>query len=110
MTGLKNYWTLAWNNKVTGTFAGVGFGVVSYFQTFWAFATANIWIAIAVGVVFYNLAIFFGGETLKQILARIEEKTKNKELKAQLKKVQKAQAIVDQYEEAKKTIATAPRK
>jgi 3-dehydroquinate dehydratase len=51
------------------------------------------------------LAVFFGGETLKQILARIQEKTQNKEIKATLKKVAKAQAIVDQYEEAKKTIA-----
>lgn len=102
---LKNYWTKVWGNKITGTFAGVGFGCVSYLQTLWEFATHNWWLALIVFVVFYNLAVFFGGETLKQILARIQEKTQNKEIKATLKKVAKAQAIVDQYEEAKKTIA-----
>ena len=109
-TGLKNYWTLVWGNRVTGTIPAIGFGLVSYFQTFCAFATGNLWFALIVFVVFYNIAICFGGETLGQIIDRIAEKTKNKELKAQLKKVQKAQAIVDQYEEAKKTIATAPKK
>lgn len=110
LTGLKNYWTLVIGNKFTGTIPAVGFALVSYLQTAWAFATGNLWFAIIVFVVFYNLAIFIGGETLNQILDRFAEKTKNKELKAQLKKVQKAQAIVDQYEEAKKTIATAPKK
>lgn len=109
MKWLKNYWTLAWGNKITGTFAGVGFACVSYFQTFWAFASLNLWFAILVFVLFYNLAIFLGGETLTQILARIQESTKNKELKASLKKVQQAQAIVDKYEEAKKIIAETPK-
>ena len=109
MKWLKNYWTLAWGNKITGTFAGVGFACVSYFQTFWAFASLNLWFAILVFVLFYNLAIFLGGETLTQILVRIQESTKNKELKASLKKVQQAQAIVDKYEEAKKIIAETPK-
>jgi hypothetical protein len=109
VTGLKNYWTLVWGNKITGTIPAIGFGIVSYFQTLWAFATGNLWFAVVVFVAFYNIAIFFGGETLRQIIDRIAEKTKNKELKAQLKKVQQAQAIVDKYEEAKKTIAEAPK-
>lgn len=105
---LKNYWTLIRGNKFTGLLAGVGFGLVSYYQTLVSFATGCWWIALIAGVVFFHLGIFIGGETLQQILARIEEKTKNKELKAQLKKVQKAQEIVDKYEEARKTIAEAP--
>lgn len=102
---LKNYWTMVWGNKITGTFAGAGFGCISYLQTYWNFATHNWWVALIVFVIFYNLAILFGGETLKQILVRVEEKTNNKKIKQALKKVAKAQAIVDQYEEAKKTIA-----
>jgi len=109
MKFLKNYWTLVKGNKFTGLIPAIGFGLLSYYQTFWAFASGCWWFALIVALVFYNVAIFVGGETLTQILARIEEKTKNKELKAQLKKVQQAQAIVDKYEEAKKTIAEAPK-
>ena len=109
MKFLKNYWTLVKGNKFTGLIPAIGFGLLSYYQTLWTFASGCWWFALIVALVFYNLAIFVGGETLTQILARIEEKTKNKELKAQLKKVQQAQAIVDKYEEAKKTIAEAPK-
>ena len=109
MKFLQNYWTLVKGNKFTGLIPAIGFGLLSYYQTFWAFASGCWWFALIVALVFYNVAIFVGGETLTQILARIEEKTKNKELKAQLKKVQQAQAIVDKYEEAKKTIAEAPK-
>ena len=109
VAGLKNYWTLVWGNKITGTIPAIGFAVVSYIQTLFTFATGNIWIALLVFVIVYNIAIFGGGEYLHQILARIDEKTKNKELKKQLKKVQHAQAIVDQYEEAKKIVASAPK-
>lgn len=109
MKFLQNYWTLVKGNKFTGLIPAIGFGLLSYYQTLWTFASGCWWFALIVAFVFYNLAIFVGGETLTQILARIEEKTKNKELKAQLKKVQQAQAIVDKYEEAKKTIAEAPK-
>ena len=109
MKFLKNYWTLVKGNKFTGLIPAIGFGLLSYYQTLWTFASGCWWFALIVALVFYNIAIFVGGETLTQILARIEEKTKNKELKAQLKKVQQAQAIVDKYEEAKKTIAEAPK-
>lgn len=105
---LKNYWTLIRGNKFSGLFAGVGFGLVSYYQTFVGFATHCWWIALIVGLIFFNLGIFIGGESLQQIVDRIAEKTKNKDLKKQLKKVQKAQEIVDKYEAAKKTIAEAP--
>ena len=105
---LKNYWTLIRGNKFSGLFAGVGFGLVSYYQTFIGFATHCWWIALIVGLIFFNLGIFIGGESLQQIVDRIAEKTKNKDLKKQLKKVQKAQEIVDKYEAAKKTIAEAP--
>lgn len=109
MNIVKKYLTMIWGNKFTGLFAGVGFGLVSYYQTALAFATGCWWIALIVGLVFFHIAVFVGGETFKQILARITETTKNKELKAQLKKVQHAQAIVDQYEEAKKIVASAPK-
>jgi hypothetical protein len=109
MNIVKKYLTMIWGNKFTGLFAGVGFGLVSYYQTAVAFATGCWWIALIVGLVFFHIAVFVGGETFKQIIARITETTKNKELKAQLKKVQHAQAIVDQYEEAKKIVASAPK-
>lgn len=109
MNIVKKYLTMIWGNKFTGLFAGVGFGLVSYYQTAVAFATGCWWIALIVGLVFFHIAVFVGGETFKQILARITETTNNKKLKAELKKVQHAQAIVDQYEEAKKIVASAPK-
>lgn len=109
MNIVKKYLTMIWGNKFTGLFAGVGFGLVSYYQTALAFATGCWWIALIVGLVFFHIAVFVGGETFKQIIARITETTNNKKLKAELKKVQHAQAIVDQYEEAKKIVASAPK-
>ena len=109
MNIVKKYLTMIWGHKFTGLFAGVGFGLVSYYQTALAFATGCWWIALIVGLVFFHIAVFVGGETFKQILARITETTNNKKLKAELKKVQHAQAIVDQYEEAKKIVASAPK-
>ena len=109
MNIVMKYLTMIRGNKFTGLFAGVGFGLVSYYQTAVAFATGCWWIALIVGLVFFHIAVFVGGETFKQIIDRIAESTKNKELKANLKKVQHAQAIVDQYEEAKKIVASAPK-
>lgn len=118
---LKNYWTKVWGNKITGTLSAVPFATVVYF----AFDFASIWLTIlAVAVAFilaFNIAVFFGGETLAQIQARLadakltkEEKqtvkntvAKAKELEKQLAKENKerlyaqAKAIVDEETKAK---------
>lgn len=86
---LKNYWTKVWGNKITGTSAGIGFAGLSYFQTFIPFATHCWWIALIVFVVFFNLAVFFGGETLSQIQERIAQSTIKKEEQAIIKEAQK---------------------
>lgn len=86
---LKNYWTKVWGNKITGATAGVGFAGLSYFQTFIPVATHCWWIALIVFVVFFNLAVFFGGETLIQIQNRIAETTLKKEEQAIVKEAQK---------------------
>lgn len=120
MTMLKNYWTKVWGNKLTGTFAAVPFAAVVYF----AFDFANIGftiLAVALAFIFaYNIAIFFGGETLKQIQDRLaqgrltkEEKAKAKKINAKMKELAiklqknqseqlKAQAIAVVEAEAKK--------
>lgn len=76
---LKNYWTRVWGNKITGTSIGLGFAGISYFQTLIPLATHCLWIALIVFVVFFNLGIFFGGETLKQIEERLAESVLTKE-------------------------------
>ena len=121
MTMLKNYWTKVWGNKITGTLSAVPFATVAYY----AFDFANIGLTIlAVALAFiiaYNIAVFFGGETLAQIQARIaktkltkEEKqtvkntvAKAKELEKQLAKQNKekiyaqAKTIVEQEKKEK---------
>lgn len=82
---LKKYWTRVWGNKITGTSVGIGFAGLSYFQTIIPFATHCWWIALLVFVAFYNLAIFFGGETLNQIQTRLAEATIKKEEQAIIK-------------------------
>ena len=86
---LKNYWTKVWGNKITGTLAGIGFAGISYFQTLIPFATHCWWIALIVFVVFFNLAIFFGGETLKQIQERLSDALLKKDQKKVIKEAQK---------------------
>lgn len=99
MTMLKNYWTRVIGNKLTGTFAAVPFAATVFF----AFDFPNIWLtvlAVAVSfIVAYNIAIFFGGETLAQIQARIadaklskEEKKKVKDIEAKAKELAKQTA------------------
>lgn len=87
MTMLKNYWTKVWGNKITGTFAAVPFAAVVYF----AFDFANIGLtilAVALAFIFaYNIAIFFGGETLKQIQDRLAQGRLTKEEKAKAKAI-----------------------
>lgn len=87
MQMIKNYWTKVWGNKITGTLSAVPFATVAYY----AFDFANIWLTItAVVVAFilaYNIAIFFGGETLAQIQDRIAKAKLTKEEKANVKAV-----------------------
>ena len=87
MKMLKNYWTKVWGNKITGTLSAVPFATVAYY----AFDFANIAItALAVALAFivaYNVAIFFGGETLAQIQERIAKARLTKEEKANVKAV-----------------------
>ena len=111
MTMLKNYWTKVWGNKITGTLSAVPFATVAYY----AFDFTSIWLTIlAVAVAFivaYNIAVFFGGETLAQIQARIadaklskEEKKKVKDIEAKAKEIAKQTAKQSQerfYAQAK---------
>lgn len=76
MNALKNYWDKVVGNKVTGTIGGAGFAITAYY----AFAgvitqTWAYWLVVALSfVVAYNIAIFFGGETLEQIRKRWADK------------------------------------
>ena len=88
MQMLKNYWTKVWGNKITGTLSAVPFATVAYY----AFDFANIWLTIvAVVVAFilaYNIAVFFGGETLAQIQDRIAQVKLSKEEKKNVKAIE----------------------
>ena len=88
MQMLKNYWTKVWGNKITGTLSAVPFATVAYY----AFDFANIWLTIAAVVVSfilaYNIAIFFGGETLAQIQERIAQVKLSKEEKKNVKAIE----------------------
>ena len=99
MKMLKNYWTRIWGNKITGTLSAVPFATVAYY----AFDFASVWLtALAVVVAFivaYNIAVFFGGETLAQIQARIadvklskQEKQNVKDIEATVKELEKQSA------------------
>lgn len=88
MQMLKNYWTKVWGNKITGTLSAVPFATVAYY----AFDFANIWLTLAAVVVAfilaYNIAIFFGGETLAQIQERIAKVKLSKEEKKNVKAIE----------------------
>lgn len=110
---LKNYWAKVWGNKITGTSVGLGFAGVSYFQTLVPFAHHCWWIALIVFVVFFNLGIFFGGETLNQIQERLANATLKKEEKDILKEAKKKLAQLKKQEtqsEAERLKAEAERK
>lgn len=110
---LKNYWDKVWGNKITGTSVGLGFAGVSYFQTLVPFAHHCWWIALIVFVVFFNLGIFFGGETLNQIQERLANATLKKEEKDILKEAKKKLAQLEKQatqSEAEKQKADAERK
>lgn len=110
---LKNYWAKVWGNKITGTSVGLGFAGISYFQTLVQFAHHCWWIALIVFVVFFNLGIFFGGETLNQIQERLASATLKKEEKDILKEAKKKLAQLKKQEtqsEAERLKAEAERK
>ena len=108
---LKNYLTKVWGNKITGTLSAIPFAGVVYF----AFDFPSVFVAIlAVAVAFiiaFNVAVFFGGETLAQIQARLadakltkEEKQKVKDIEARAKEIAKQNAKQSQerfYAQAK---------
>lgn len=82
---LKNYFDKCLGNKITGTISGIGFAGISYFQTLVPFATRNVWFALITFVLFFNVGVFFGGETLNQIQERLAEATLKKEERSILK-------------------------
>lgn len=113
MKALKNYWEKVWGNKITGTSIGLGFAGISYFQTFISFAHNCLWIALIVFVVFYNLGIFFGGETLNQIQERLASATLKKEENEILKEAKRKLAQLEKeatQSEAEKQKADAEAK
>ena len=110
---LKNYWTKVWGNKITGTSIGIGFAGLSYFQTLIPFAHHCFWIALIVFVIFFNLGIFFGGETLNQIQERLANAILQKEDKEILKEAKKKLALLEKQatqSEAEKQKADAEAK
>ena len=106
MNLVKTYFTKVWGNKITGLFSGVTASLCAYWQPVFPVATGCWWFALLVGVVFFNLAIMFGGETVKQIIARFAEEHLTKEQKKELKKIEKAEKVVKEYEESVKLLAT----
>lgn len=110
---LKNYWTKVWGNKITGTSIGLGFAGISYFQTLVPFATNCWWIALIVFAVFFNLGIFFGGETLTQIQERLASAVLKKEEKEIIKEAKKRLAQLEKIttqSEAERQKAEADRR
>lgn len=83
----KNYWTKVWGNRITGSIAGVGFAATAYFALDEVILkTLPLILAVALAfIIAYNIAIFFGGETLAQIQARFAEARLTKEEKAKVK-------------------------
>jgi hypothetical protein len=106
MKFLKNYFTLMWGNKITGTSIGVGFAGLVWFQTLVPYATACWWIALITFVVFYNLGAILGGEYLSQILERLKSKALTKEQNAKLKAIEeRAKELASKQFEALKVEA-----
>lgn len=105
MNLVKTYFTKAWGNKLTGLFSAIPASLCAYWQTIVPFATGCWWIALLVGLVAFNVAIFYGGETIKQITARFAEKHLSDEKKKELKKIKNAEEIVKKYQEATQILA-----
>jgi hypothetical protein len=89
MKALKKYWDRVGGNKVTGTLTGLGFTGIVWFQTLVPFATHCWWVALLTFIVFFNVGIFFGGETLDQIQKRLAEIAVKKEDQELIKEAQK---------------------
>lgn len=102
---VNTYFTKAWGNKFTGLFSAIPASLCAYWQTIVPFATGCWWIALLVGIVAFNVAIFYGGETVKQITARFAEKHLSDEKKKELKKIKNAEEIVKKYQEATQILA-----
>lgn len=102
---VNTYFTKAWGNKFTGLFSAIPASLCAYWQTIVPFATGCWWIALLVGLVAFNVAIFYGGETVKQITARFAEKHLSDEKKKELKKIKNAEEIVKKYQEATQILA-----
>ena len=102
---VNTYFTKAWGNKLTGLFSAIPASLCAYWQTIVPFATGCWWIALLVGIVAFNVAIFYGGETVKQITARFAEKHLSDEKKKELKKIKNAEEIVKKYQEATQILA-----
>ena len=101
MAILKKYWKLAWGNKVTGTLSGVGIAGIVYFQDFVAFATGCWWIALIAFIIGYNIGIFFGGETLNQIIERGKAAALSKEERKTVKAIEnKVKELANKQQEA----------
>ena len=99
MKMLKNYWTKVWGNKVTGTLSAVPFATVAYYAFDFASVGLTILAVALAFIIAYNIAVFFGGETLAQIQARVadvklskEEKKKVKDIEAKAKELAKQTA------------------
>lgn len=92
---LKKYWTKVWGNKITGTSVGLGFAGISFLQTVVPFAHHCWWIAVIVFVAFFNLGIFFGGETLNQIQERLAQAVLTKEQNSIMKEAKKKLALAE---------------
>ena len=75
MNALRKYWTKVWGNKITGTIGGAGFAITAYYAL--GSVITNTWLhALVIFLAFviaYNIAIFFGGETLAQIEKRLAD-------------------------------------
>lgn len=105
MNLVNKYFTKVWGNKITGLFSGVTASLCAYWQPVFPVATGCWWFALLVGILFFNLAIMFGGETVKQIIARFAEEHLTKEQKRELKKIEHAERIVKEYEESVKILS-----
>ena len=100
---LQKYWKIVWGNKVTGTLAGIGFAGITYFQDLIMLPVSiglKVLVVFVAFVIGYNIGIFFGGETLNQIIARGEEALLDKEEKKKMKAIKnKVKELANQQQE-----------
>lgn len=78
---LKNGCVFVWNNKLTGVMVSVGVyaGYSFYLGAYLPYLWANIAGGIIIGLVAAIFSVKYGGETLTQIINRINEKKLTKE-------------------------------